>query len=116
MFIGIDWVDPKHDIYVMNRNGQGFHRELEHSPENIDAWVGEMLTLSDRPPHHRLVASERFMEPFVKGCDFRGMRDSALRIRWRDVEADQLALGPKVDGTFVDGDAAVGPRTSGRIR
>lgn len=45
-----------------------------------------------QPPHHRVVASERFMELFVEGFDFRRMRDSALRIRLRDVEADQLAL------------------------
>ena len=28
----------------------GFYRELEHSPENIDAWVGEMLKLADGQP------------------------------------------------------------------
>ena len=47
LFIGIDWADQKHDIYVIDRNGKGSHRELEHSPENIDAWVGEMLKLAD---------------------------------------------------------------------
>ncbi len=50
LFIGIDWADQKHDIYVIDRNGKGFHRELEHSPENIDAWVGEMLKLADGQP------------------------------------------------------------------
>ena len=50
LFIGIDWADQKHDIYVIDRSGQGFHRELEHSPENIDAWVGEMLKLADGQP------------------------------------------------------------------
>ena len=35
LFIGIDWADQKHDIYVTDRSGQGFHRELEHSPESV---------------------------------------------------------------------------------
>ena len=43
LFIGIDWADQKHDIYVSDRNGQGLHRELEHSPENIDAWALRQL-------------------------------------------------------------------------
>jgi transposase len=50
LFIGIDWADQKHDIYFIDRSGQGFHRELEHSPENIDAWVAEMLKLADGQP------------------------------------------------------------------
>ena len=50
LFIGIDWADQKHDIYVIDRNGKGFHRELEHSPENIDTWVSEMLKLSNGRP------------------------------------------------------------------
>ncbi len=50
LFIGIDWADQKHDIYVIDRHGKGFHRELEHSPENIDAWVGEMLKLAGGQP------------------------------------------------------------------
>jgi len=50
LFIGIDWADQKHDIYVIDRNGKGFHRELKHSAENIDAWVGEMLKLADGRP------------------------------------------------------------------
>jgi transposase len=50
LFIGIDWADQKHDIYVIDRNGKGFHRELKHSAENIDAWVGEMLKLAGGRP------------------------------------------------------------------
>ena len=50
LFIGIDWADQKHDIHVIDRNGKGFHRELKHSPENIDAWVGEMLKLAGGQP------------------------------------------------------------------
>ncbi len=50
LFIGIDWADQKHDIYVIDRNGKRFHQEIEHSPENIDAWVGEMLKLADGRP------------------------------------------------------------------
>ena len=50
LFIGIDWADQKHDIYVIDRHGKGFHRELEHSAENIDTWVGEMLKLAGGQP------------------------------------------------------------------
>ncbi len=50
LFIGIDWADQKHDIYVIDRNGKEFHRELVHSPENIDTWVGEMLKLANGQP------------------------------------------------------------------
>jgi hypothetical protein len=50
LFIGIDWADQKHDIYLIDRNGKGFHRVLEHSPENIDGWVGEMLKLAGGQP------------------------------------------------------------------
>ena len=50
LFIGIDWADQKHDIYVIDRHGKGFHQELEHSAENIDAWVGEMLKLAGGQP------------------------------------------------------------------
>ncbi len=50
LFIGMDWADQKHDVYVIDRNGKGFHRVLEHSAENIEAWVGEMLKLADGQP------------------------------------------------------------------
>jgi transposase len=50
LFIGMDWADQKHDVYVIDRNGKGFHRELEHSAENIDAWVGDMLRLAGGQP------------------------------------------------------------------
>ena len=43
LFIGIDWADQKHDCYVIDRNGKGFHQELKHSPEDIDTWVAEIL-------------------------------------------------------------------------
>ena len=50
LFIGMDWADQKHDVYVIDRNGKGFHRVLEHSAENIEAWVGEMLKLAGGQP------------------------------------------------------------------
>jgi len=50
LFIGIDWADQKHDIYVIDRHGKAFHRQIQHSAENIDAWVGEMLKLADGRP------------------------------------------------------------------
>ena len=50
LFIGIDWADQKHDIHVIDRNDKGFHQEIKHSAENIDAWVGEMLELAGGRP------------------------------------------------------------------
>ncbi len=50
LFIGIDWADQKHDIYVIDRQGKGLHQELKHSAETIDAWVGEMLKLAGGQP------------------------------------------------------------------
>jgi transposase len=50
LFIGMDWADQKHDVYVIDRNGKGFHRVLEHSAENIEAWVGDMLKLAGGQP------------------------------------------------------------------
>ena len=47
LFIGMDWADQKHDIYIIDRHGKG---QLEHSAENIDAWVGEMLKLAGGQP------------------------------------------------------------------
>ena len=50
LFIGIDWADEKHDIHIIDRNGKGCHQLLQHSAENIDAWVGEMLKLAGGQP------------------------------------------------------------------
>ena len=38
LFIGIDWADQKHDCYVIDRHGKGFHQELKQSPEDIETW------------------------------------------------------------------------------
>ena len=38
LFIGIDWADQKHDIHIVDRDGNGSHHVLEHSAENIDAY------------------------------------------------------------------------------
>jgi len=50
LFIGIDWADEKHDCYVMDQTGKGFHQEIPHSPEDIEAWVAEMRKLSGGKP------------------------------------------------------------------
>lgn len=50
LFVGIDWADEKHDCYVIDQTGKGFHQEISHSPEDIDAWVAEMRKLSGGKP------------------------------------------------------------------
>lgn len=42
-FIGLDWADQKHDVVVRAADAeQGEHRQLEHSPEALDAWAAEL--------------------------------------------------------------------------
>ena len=50
LYIGIDWADQKHDVYVIDRTGKGFHQQIEHSAEKIEAWVSEMLKLAGGQP------------------------------------------------------------------
>jgi len=50
LFVGIDWADQKHDCYVIDQQGNGAHRELEHSPEAIDAWVSQLRVQADGRP------------------------------------------------------------------
>ena len=50
LFIGIDWADQKHDIHIIDRDGNGSHKVLEHSAENIDAWVNETLKRAGGQP------------------------------------------------------------------
>jgi len=50
LFIGIDWADQKHDIYIIDLHGKGSHQQLEHSAENIEAWVSDMLKLAGGQP------------------------------------------------------------------
>ena len=50
LYIGMDWADQKHDVYVIDRSGKGFYQQIEHSAENIEAWVSEMLKLADGKP------------------------------------------------------------------
>jgi transposase len=69
LFIGIDWADQKHDCYVIDRDGKGFHRELKQSPEDIDAWVGEMLKLADGKPIAIMLEQSR--GPLVHALMFR---------------------------------------------
>jgi transposase len=69
LFIGIDWADQKHDCYVIDRDGKGFHQELAHSPEKIDAWVAEMLQLADGKPIAIMLEQSR--GPLVHALMFR---------------------------------------------
>ena len=69
LFIGIDWADKKHDCYVIDHDGNGFHQELSHSPEDIDAWVGEMLQLAGGRPI--AIMLEQARGPLVYALMFR---------------------------------------------
>ena len=69
LFIGIDWADQKHDGYVIDRDGKGSHREIPHSPEDIDSWVGEMLKLANGKPIAIMLEQSR--GPLVYSLMFR---------------------------------------------
>jgi transposase len=69
LFIGIDWADQKHDCYVIDREGKGFHREISHSAESIDTWIGEMLRLADGKPIAIMLEQSR--GPLVYALMFR---------------------------------------------
>jgi len=59
LFIGIDWADTKHDVYVINQEGNGTHQEIEHSAEAIDQWVTEKLQQADGKPIAILLEQSR---------------------------------------------------------
>ena len=42
-FVGIDWADPRH-VWCLQKAGstQRESGELEHKPETVEAWVGEL--------------------------------------------------------------------------
>jgi transposase len=69
LFIGIDWADKKHDCHVIAPNGDGFHQELPHSAEDIDAWVGKMLRLADGKPIAIMLEQSR--GPLIHALMFR---------------------------------------------
>jgi hypothetical protein len=73
LFIGIDWADQKHDCYVIDRDGKGFHRELKQSPEDIDAWVAEMLKLADGKPIAIMLEQSR--GPLVHAWNWQSKRE-----------------------------------------
>jgi hypothetical protein len=69
LFIGIDWADEKHDCYVIDRDGKGFHQELAHSPEDMDAWIAQMLQLAGGKPIAIMLEQSR--GPLVHALMFR---------------------------------------------
>jgi len=69
LFIGIDWADQKHDCYVIDRDGRGFHQEISHSPESINDWVNEMLKVAGGKPIAIMLEQSR--GPLVYALMFR---------------------------------------------
>ena len=91
LFIGIDWADQKHDCYVIDCQGKGFHQELKHSPEEIEAWVAEMLTLADGKPIAILVAS------LEQGLSLGAMSDRALELADQHWPGAVTLVVPRLD-------------------
>jgi transposase len=42
-FIGIDWADEEHDVYIIS-NGQCEHCSVPQRAEDLEAWVGQLRT------------------------------------------------------------------------
>ena len=51
VFVGIDWADEKH-VWCLQAAGstQREYGELEHKPETVEAWVGELCRRFDSGP------------------------------------------------------------------
>lgn len=48
-FIGIDWADQEHDVYVVDRHGSGRAKTIKQSPEAIEEWISEELKAANGP-------------------------------------------------------------------
>ena len=59
LFIGIDWADSKHDVYVIDQKGIGTYQQIEHSVDAIDEWVAEKLKQADGRPIAILLEQSR---------------------------------------------------------
>jgi hypothetical protein len=42
-FIGIDWADKEHEVFVIDESGRGQAETLEQSPEAIEQWLSRQL-------------------------------------------------------------------------
>jgi transposase len=49
-FVGIDWANSKHDVYVIDSEGSSYHGEIEHSTEAIDGFVSGLLSKANGRP------------------------------------------------------------------
>lgn len=49
-FVGIDWANSKHDVYVIDSHGSSYHGEIEHSTEAIDGFVSDLLSKANGRP------------------------------------------------------------------
>lgn len=49
-FVGIDWANSKHDVYVIDSQGSSYHGEIEHSTEAIDGFVSDLLSKANGRP------------------------------------------------------------------
>jgi transposase len=69
LFIGVDWADKKHDCYAIDQDGNAFHQEFRQSPEDIEAWIGEMLKRASGKPI--AIMLEQSNGPLVHALMFR---------------------------------------------
>jgi hypothetical protein len=59
LFIGIDWADAKHDVFTIDREGNGVYEQIEHSAESIDQWVARKLEQAGGRPITILLEQSR---------------------------------------------------------
>src|SRR6516165_3243790 len=96
-FLAIDWADKKH-VWCLQGAGSEMREsgELEHSPEAVEAWVGQ---LCQRFAHRRIaVALEQSRGALVFMLSkYEALHLSPCRRRWRPVCAKRcIRRGPKM--------------------
>lgn len=68
-FVGIDWADRAHDVYIIDEEGKGKHETLEQSPEAINDWIDRMRRRAGERPI--AIILEQARGPLVHALMFR---------------------------------------------
>ena len=69
LFIGIDWADRAHDVYIIDEERKGKHETLEQSPEAINDWIERMRRRAGERPI--AIILEQARGPLVHALMFR---------------------------------------------
>ena len=110
-YIGLDWADKKHYFSMQTADGKRSRGELQHTPEAIDAWAGELARRlkrlppghpsspfeadgTPRPPEPGLRSREVLDERPAGATDSRPLGDALCLPRGRSASGGVPALSP----------------------